>query len=150
MLGENANNSVGHLWYVLLLPFPSGIGRWRLLDVPQPKEADRSPGAVETLSSVAKDLSDIPKLIAGHGNAAGAIAIEVAKLRDSIDRFVGVVVKPRETEAGVDYTKEEDASLHWEVAQVLAEDPSVGIERAKEIAEGRIAEQVALPHLGME
>ena len=106
--------------------------------------------AVETLSSVAKDLSDIPKLIAGHGNAAGAIAIEVAKLRDSIDRFVGVVVKPRETEAGVDYTKEEDASLHWEVAQVLAEDPSVGIERAKEIAEGRIAEQAALPHLGME
>jgi hypothetical protein len=50
----------------------------------------------------------------------------------------------------VDYTKEEDASLHWEVAQVLAEDPSVGIERAKEIAEGRIAEQAALPHLGME
>lgn len=106
--------------------------------------------AVKSLSAVAKDLSDVPKLIAGHGTAAVAITREVAKLREAVEAFTGIVAKPKEDKAGVDYTKEEDASMHWSVAEVMLENPEMNIGRAKEVAEERMSELNALPNLGME
>ena len=106
--------------------------------------------SVERLSKVTEALADIPKLIAGHGAAAGAIAVEVAKFRDSVDRFSGLIKRPDERESSVDYTKVEDANKVWEVTQILAENPEIGLDRARELAEERLSQEGALPHLGME
>ena len=111
---------------------------------------ERFCNAVDSLTGVAKDLADIPKLISGHGLAAQAFSIEISKLRESIDKFTGLIAKPAENGSGVDYTKEEDAELAWTVREVLIEEPGLSMDRAKEIAEDRLAKKAALPHLGME
>jgi hypothetical protein len=105
--------------------------------------------SVSRLGDIAKALEDLPKLIGGHANAAAAMAIEVAKLRESVQSFSKLVMKPEEP-SSVTYPKEEDASKFWTIQQIIAEHPEMDLQRAGELAEEEMEKRDGLPQMGLE
>lgn len=111
---------------------------------------DKLSDVVEKLLPIAKDMSKVPEFINGHAKAAGAIAMQVAKLQQTISTFASVIVDPSAQKQALSYAREEDASLAFEIGQVLAENPSLSMQAARDAAAQQLEQKAALPQISME
>jgi hypothetical protein len=116
--------------------------------------------AMEKLVTVVTVLADVPKMIAGHAAAAGAMAMEVGKLREAIGQFVKVVMKPEpepdraQQAAFVDYAQEDKGDRAYQVAELWAEAAAQGKTPTIEELSRKVDEEnqraASMPSVSME
>ena len=118
--------------------------------------------AMKELSATVKVLADVPKMIAGHAAAAGAMALEIGKLREAVSQFKTLVMKP-DTEPGpgaaeplsfVSHSDEASADRAYRVAELWAEAAANGetpsVETLNRKAQEEIDRQSSMPSVSME
>jgi hypothetical protein len=114
--------------------------------------------AMEGLTETVGILKDIPKMIAGHAAAAGAMAISVDKIRDSVEKFAALVTKPEDDDrkkvAFIEYPKEENADKQFLVSELWAAELSKGntpsAERIEQMAQEQLDKQASQPYVAFE
>jgi hypothetical protein len=111
--------------------------------------------AMKELSATVKVLADVPKMIAGHAAAAGAMALEVGKLREAVEQFSKLITKPEETKPGPDssfvsYPNEGEADKAFLITTKWAEDPTQTYDQVKRAAEEELARRDSMPSVSME
>ena len=110
--------------------------------------------AIKDLSRVADILATVPKMIAGHAAAAGAMASEVGKMREAVETFVSTVLRPdaKEKDEGsfVAPANEADADKLFLIAQKWAENPDKDAEIIEQMADDELARRAGMPNISME
>ena len=115
--------------------------------------------AMEKLVQVVTVLADVPKMIAGHAAAAGAMATEIGKLREAVTQFSKLVMKPEPdrvepASSFVAYADEEKADNSYRVAELWAEAASQGrtptIEELNRKADEENQRAASMPSVSME
>jgi hypothetical protein len=116
--------------------------------------------AMQELTRVVTVLADVPKMIAGHAAAAGAMATEVGKLREAVTQFSKLITKPEpeasrtENASFVAYAQEESADKAFQVAELWAEAAAQGktptIEELSRKVDEENQRQASMPSVSME
>lgn len=111
--------------------------------------------AMKDLTKVVGVLADVPKMIAGHAAAAGAMVVEVSKLREAVVQFSKIVTRPEPTPGEpptsfVAYADENKADEAFLITQKWAEDPTQTFEQVKRAAEEELARRDSMPSPSME
>ncbi len=145
---------LGTAVFTLLIPWYLRYAKARI------KAQEDFAAAMEKLVTVVTVLADVPKMIAGHAAAAGAMAVEVGKLREAVTQFSKLVMKPEpepdraQQAAFVDYAQEDKGDRAYQVAELWAEAAAQGktptIEELSRKVDEENQRQASMPSVSME
>ena len=114
------------------------------------KSPDRLSEVTDKLIPIAAEFAKLPEFVNGHAKAAGAIAMQVAKLDQSVISFSNMLLDPTAQRNAVSQAREEDAAKAFEVTQVLLENPGLSMQAAMDQAEQNMLKRANLPQMSMD